>query len=80
MLHLGQYLSFEEKLALLQDYERQLRIRYETYVAIEQNIQELYLDEADAKYWLFTLDYGKRVAQAGIDCCVETFHSMKKEG
>ncbi|MCZ2737536.1 MULTISPECIES: hypothetical protein [Bacillus] len=42
MLHLGQYLSFEEKLALLQDYERQLRIRYETYVAIEQNIQELY--------------------------------------
>lgn len=79
-LFFGQYLSFEKKLVLLQDYERQLRIRYETYVSIEQNIQELYPDEADAKYWLFTLDYGKRVAQAGIDWCVDTFHSMKKEG
>lgn len=65
---------------LLQDYERQLRIRFETYVSIEENIQELYPDEADAKYWLFTLDYGKRVAQAGIDWCVETSHLMEKEG
>lgn len=79
-LFFGQYLSFEKKLVLLQDYERQLRIRYETYVAIEQNIQELYPDEADAKYWLYTLDYGKKVAQAGIDWCVETCESMKKEG
>lgn len=76
-LFFGHYQSYEKQKLLLQNYKEALAGRYQTYVAIEQAIQQD--TSKDAMYWLFTLDYGKRTTQAAIDWCNFTLEKLKKE-
>lgn len=68
-LFFGSYQSAETSRALLQDYKQRLEIRHETYTAIEQGILAHSKEDKDAKYWLLTLDHGKRLAKAGMEWC-----------
>ncbi len=49
----------------------------ETYQSIEQAIIDC-ADEndMDSMYWLFTLDYGKKVTRAAIDWCDVTLEKF----
>ncbi|MGE6630613.1 PadR family transcriptional regulator [Bacillus sp. NPDC077027] len=76
-LFFGQYLTDEKKISLLQNYQQRLDIRFQTYTMIEQNIMNLYSNDDDATYWLFTLDYGKRVTKSAIEWCEATIHTLK---
>jgi DNA-binding PadR family transcriptional regulator len=74
-LFFGRHQSKEQSASLLKEYKQKLETQYETYEQIEMMISGHSCEEGDAPYWLFTLDYGKRVTRAAIDWCVET---MKK--
>ncbi|WP_042478488.1 PadR family transcriptional regulator [Bacillus ndiopicus] len=74
-LFFGHYQSQEKQILLLQNYKENLEKRYQTYIAIELAIQQD--KNEDAMYWLFTLDYGKRTAQAAIDWCNATLEKLK---
>ncbi|GGA93145.1 PadR family transcriptional regulator [Ornithinibacillus halotolerans] len=63
----------------LRSYHEILEKRLNTYLAIEQVIRTHSLHKADAQYWLFTLDYGKRIVKAEIEWCEETISELKKE-
>ncbi|EQB38533.1 MULTISPECIES: PadR family transcriptional regulator [Virgibacillus] len=69
----------EPTLALLQDYKQQLQERYATYQSIEALITQSYKQSQDASYWLYTLDYGKRVTKATIDWCDVTLADIQTE-
>ncbi|UOQ83447.1 PadR family transcriptional regulator [Gracilibacillus salinarum] len=75
-LFFGRQQSEEQSRILLQDYKQELKKRYFTYEAIERSIMEHEEDEEDTKYWLFTLDYGKRSTQAAIDWCHVTLAQL----
>lgn len=76
-LFFGHYQSDESQQSLLQNYKEALKGRYQTYVAIEHAIQQ---DTSEnLKYWLFTLDYGKRITQATIEWCDFTLQQLHKE-
>ncbi|MGB7999489.1 MAG: PadR family transcriptional regulator [Anaerobacillus sp.] len=53
-------------------YLSKLHERFSTYEAIEQMITHTYGEKEDAKFWLITLDYGKRTTQAAIEWANET--------
>ncbi|WP_399201774.1 PadR family transcriptional regulator [Sutcliffiella deserti] len=78
-LFFGSNQSPEKTVSLLQDYKQRLVTRYETYETIEQGILHHDKEEKDAMYWLFTLDYGKRVTEAAIQWCEHTLKQVKKE-
>ncbi len=59
----------------LETYKQKLQERYQTYEAIEQMIASMD-NEADAPYWLFTLDYGKRMTAAAVDWCSDTIQKI----
>lgn len=76
-LFFGANQSTEQTVFLLEDYQQRLEIRYKTYEAIEQGILQHHPEDQDAMYWLFTLDYGKRVTQAAIDWCQHTLQKVQ---
>lgn len=77
-LFFGRYQSGESTEALLTDYKQKLEVRYQTYLSIEKTITDHESDSEDAAYWLFTLDYGKRVTQAAIDWCTATLEKTNR--
>lgn len=79
-LFFGRYQSRENSLLLLGNYKRRLQKRYETYETIKQGIVSHNKNDADAMYWLFTLDYGQRVTKAAIDWCEHTIDELSKKG
>ncbi|MEC1178390.1 PadR family transcriptional regulator [Metasolibacillus meyeri] len=76
-LFFGHYQSYERQVLLLQKYKEALEIRYQTYITIEQAIQQD--TSKDSMYWLITLDYGKRTTHAAIEWCDCTLGKLKKE-
>ncbi|MCT2536486.1 PadR family transcriptional regulator [Aquibacillus koreensis] len=78
-LFFGRYQTDEQTVMLLKQYKQRLESRYQTYVAIEQSIIDHNKEDADAMYWLFTLDYGKSVTIAAIDWCQRTLEKVNKE-
>ncbi|GGJ91457.1 hypothetical protein GCM10007063_12630 [Lentibacillus kapialis] len=60
----------------LEDYQQKLEERYSTYKAIEAMIASLMHNKQDSPYWLFTLDYGKRLTKAAIDWCSDTIDQI----
>ncbi|MFS0647428.1 PadR family transcriptional regulator [Siminovitchia sp. 179-K 8D1 HS] len=79
-LFFGRHRSKENTLLHLEEYKRKLEERYETYSRIEQMISTNKHDKEDARYWLFTLDYGKRITMAAIEWCDETMEQFLKGG
>ncbi|WP_371018761.1 PadR family transcriptional regulator [Pseudalkalibacillus sp. JSM 102089] len=51
----------------LESYLAKLLDRFKTYEAIEEMIVQTYGDQGDAKFWLMTLDYGKRTTKVAIE-------------
>ncbi|MDN7246260.1 PadR family transcriptional regulator [Planococcus shenhongbingii] len=78
-LFFGRHQSNEKTVHQLGEYKRKLETRYATYTGIEQAITNDLGKEADASYWLFTLDYGKRVTKAAIEWCTFTLEEISKE-
>ncbi|MDE4086697.1 PadR family transcriptional regulator [Planococcus maritimus] len=76
-LFFGSHQSRDHNVSLLEDYRKILESRYATYEAIEQGIRHNHNEQQDAMYWLFTLDYGKRVTQAAIEWCEYTLKNIR---
>ncbi len=76
-LFFGANQPVEKTVSLLEDYRQRLELRLDTYAAIEQGIREHSAQDKDAMYWLFTLDYGKRMAEAGIQWCNQTLTQVR---
>nr|WP_249222380.1 PadR family transcriptional regulator [Planococcus sp. MSAK28401] len=76
-LFFGSHQSPERTVSLLEEYQKTLEARHATYEAIEQGIRHNHHEEQDAMYWLFTLDYGKRVTQAAIGWCEYTLKNIR---
>ncbi len=66
-LFFSHHQSNQKTLEQLNHYQIKLQERLNTYHAIEEMIQETYGDKEDAKFWLLTLDYGKRTTQAASE-------------
>ncbi len=60
-------------------YKENLQERFKTYDNIEQMIRLHSINHEDANYWLFTLDYGKRITDAAIEWCNATIDKLKEE-
>ena len=71
-LFFGRFQTQEKQVFLLQTYKKELDRRYQTYITIEQAIINQNYNDEDSKYWLLTLDYGKRITKAAIEWCVFT--------
>ncbi|SET35668.1 transcriptional regulator, PadR family [Oceanobacillus limi] len=56
----------------LDNFYRQLSERLDTYHSIEQLIKEHSKAHPDSQFWLFTLDYGKRITKAAMEWCEDT--------
>lgn len=78
-LFFGRHQSKENTLLLLEEYKQKLEERYQTYESIERMISSHKQSEEDVTYWLFTLDYGKRVTKAAIEWCEATTAHFKME-
>lgn len=63
----------------LKAYKQKLEETYQTYEGIEQMITTNNHDQGDVKFWMFTLDYGKRTTKAGIEWCEVTMDQLLKE-
>ncbi|MEN2767021.1 PadR family transcriptional regulator [Ornithinibacillus xuwenensis] len=63
----------------LESYKEILEERYAIYSGIEESIKSHDSMEPDAKFWFFTLDYGKRITSAEIDWCQHTIHTLIQE-
>lgn len=75
-LFFGRYQTQEKQVLLLQNYKQELERRYQTYLTIEQAIINQKYNDEDSKYWLFTLDYGKRTTKAAVEWCEFTLEKM----
>ncbi|BAC15184.1 hypothetical conserved protein [Oceanobacillus iheyensis HTE831] len=75
-LFFGNHQSNQASIRLIEDYRTKLETRYQTYTAIEKSIQEHESASKDAKYWLYTLDYGKRTTKAAINWCEATIKNI----
>ena len=75
-LFFGRYQTQENKLLLLQNYKQELESLYQTYLSIKQAIINHETNDEDSMYWLFTLDYGKRMTEAAIDWCEFTLTKL----
>lgn len=78
-LFFGRHQSNDKTIIQLQEYKQKLEARYATYAAIEQFLTNEKEKGEDTKYWLFTLDYGKRITEAAIDWCIFTLEQLKIE-
>jgi PadR family transcriptional regulator AphA len=79
-LFFGRHQSKENTLLHLDDYKQKLEARYQTYKSIEQMISTNRHNQEDVRYWLFTLDYGKRITKATIEWCDTTMEQFLKKG
>lgn len=79
-LFFGRHQSPKNTLIHLKNYKHKLDTRYQTYEGIEQMISGGSDKQEDARYWLFTLDYGKRTTKAAIEWCDATLEQLLKEG
>lgn len=77
-LFFGRHQTRANSIFLLEDYEQKLKKQYETYQGIEQVISSHASKQSDAAYWLFTLDYGKRVTKAAIEWCEATMKELER--
>ncbi|WP_080873530.1 PadR family transcriptional regulator [Oceanobacillus timonensis] len=75
-LFFGRHQTEEQSRYLLEDYKQKLEKLYQTYEGIEEGISRYNNNHRDAKYWLFTLDYGKRVTEAAIAWCDATIKEL----
>ena len=75
-LFFGRHQLKNHTLHLLENYQNQLEERYLLYKSIEENISTTGQGHQDAQYWLFTLDYGKRITRASIDWCESTINKI----
>ncbi|MYL61896.1 PadR family transcriptional regulator [Bacillus hwajinpoensis] len=66
-LFFSHHQSNQKTLKQLEHYQIKLQERLNTYLAIEEMIQETYGGQEDAKFWLLTLDYGKRTTLAASE-------------
>lgn len=78
-LFFGSHQPKEKAIEQLEAYKSKLEARYAAYTGIEQLLTNDYGEGADTKYWLFTLDYGKRTAKAAIEWCMFTLEEISKE-
>jgi PadR family transcriptional regulator, regulatory protein AphA len=78
-LFFGRHQSKEIAVLHLEDYKQKLEARYQTYISIEQGITTNKDNWEDARYWLFTLDYGKRITKAAIEWCTFTLEQISEE-
>ncbi len=62
----------QDTLDHLEAYREKLTDRYTTYLGIQEMINTQLKEQADAPFWLITLDYGIRTTLAAIDWCDET--------
>ena len=62
----------QDTLDHLEAYRKKLTDRYYTYLGIQEMINTQLREQADAPFWLITLDYGIRTTLATIDWCDET--------
>ncbi|PAV28049.1 transcriptional regulator [Virgibacillus profundi] len=76
-LFFGRHQSNEDTTKQLENYQQELQKRYETYEEIEKMITSHKNEEADATYWLFTLDYGKRMTIAAMEWCEDTIEKIR---
>ncbi|WP_188455516.1 PadR family transcriptional regulator [Virgibacillus oceani] len=79
-LFFSRHQSKSNTLMQLADYKQKLMKRYQTYSGIEQAITTHDHDKEDAMYWLFTLDYGKRITKAAIGWCESTIKQISEKG
>lgn len=79
-LFFGRHQSKETAFTHLQNFQHQLESRYQTYQSIEQMIATDGDDQEDAMYWLFTLDYGKRITKAALEWCEATIKRLEQGG
>src|SRR5690625_2264978 len=75
-LFFGRHQTKNHSVLLLEDYKQKLEEQYQTYHGIEQVITKHDWERGDAKHWLFTLDYGKRVTKAAIEWCEATMEKL----
>ncbi|SES17225.1 transcriptional regulator, PadR family [Gracilibacillus ureilyticus] len=75
-LFFGRHQLAEQTLMQLEDYKSKLEQRLQTYHMIAQSIQTHHENDPDSKYWLFTLDYGKRITSSAIEWCQATIESI----
>lgn len=61
----------QDTLSHLADYREKLTDRLNTYRGIQEMINTQLWDQADAPFWLLTLDYGIRTTLAAIEWCDE---------
>lgn len=59
-------------------YLEKLQQRFITFENISNMITDNLMEQADAKFWLITLDYGKKMTQAAIDWCDETKKNLEE--
>ncbi|MEK4300323.1 PadR family transcriptional regulator [Oceanobacillus sp. FSL W8-0428] len=75
-LFFGNHQTEEQTIRLLEDYKQKLEKIYQTYEGIEAGIASHNNNQSDAKYWLFTLDYGKRTTAAAMEWCDATLKEI----
>jgi PadR family transcriptional regulator AphA len=78
-LFFGRHESIETNVMHLEDYKRNLEVQIHTYKAIIERISAIQDEQADAKYWLLTLDYGVRTTKAAIDWCEASIQLFEEE-
>ncbi|TMW70889.1 PadR family transcriptional regulator [Alteribacter natronophilus] len=75
-LFFSRHQSHETTVELLSDYQEQLTARLKTYKTIEAGIRNEDCPSPDARYWLMTLDFGKRRTEAALGWCKDTIDSL----
>ncbi|PYZ96347.1 transcriptional regulator [Alteribacter lacisalsi] len=78
-LFFSRHQNRETTIKLLHDYKDQLTARHKTYETIEAGIRNEACPSPDARYWLMTLDFGKRRTEAGISWCTDTIEQLTRE-
>lgn len=76
-LFFSRHQSNEATIVQLEQYKEKLHERYHTYNAIEKMITSNLYNNADAAFWLFTLDYGKRTTAAAMEWCADTIQQIQ---
>ncbi|UOQ42968.1 PadR family transcriptional regulator [Halobacillus salinarum] len=69
----------EKAIAQVEAYLNSLQERYNAYLTIEHSILSSCAFDADAKYGLITLEYGKKVTKAAIEWCEHTIQQLEEE-
>jgi DNA-binding PadR family transcriptional regulator len=60
-------------------YKEKLAARCSAYLEIKSRIEQNHFQDADASYWIMTLDYGICITKAAMDWCDETKNKLSNE-